>query len=250
MISGVVITLNEEKNIGACIDSMLTVCDEVVVLDSFSTDNTEQICRQKGVRFEQTQWKGYAATKNLANEMASFNYILSIDADERLNKELIKSINSLKKNGLKGVYSFNRLTNYCGSWVRHCGWYPDVKVRLFPKDQVKWKGDFVHEELTLEGLQETHIPGDLLHYSYYDKKDHRERADKYSALTAQKMHHAGKTCGPLKPYFSAIAKFLSVFFMKAGFLDGKAGWNIAIISAQSNVVKYKTLRELNRGKTK
>ncbi len=249
MISGVVITLNEEKNIGDCIDSMLKVCDEVLVLDSHSTDNTKQICLEKGVRFEQTDWKGYSVTKNLANDLATHNYILSIDADERLNDELVSSIKSLTKNNLNGVYSFNRLTNYCGSWVRHCGWYPDVKVRLFPKDKVKWEGDFVHEELTLDGLKQTHIKGDLLHYSYYDKKDHRARADKYSVLTAQKMHHAGKTCGPLKPYLSAIAKFFSVYFVKAGFLDGKAGWNIAMISAQSNVVKYKTLRELNREKS-
>lgn len=244
MISGVVITLNEERNIERCILSMQDVCDEIIVLDSFSTDNTKAICSRLNVRFIEKEWLGYSASKNYANNLASYPYILSIDADECLSKELIDSIKRHKGKGLNNVYSLNRLTNYMGTWVKHCGWYPDKKVRLFPKD-VEWEGAYVHEELNLKNYSVIELEGHLHHYSYYDTVDHRKRADKYSLLTAQKMNAKGKKAGALKPYLSAIAKFISVYFIKLGFLDGKAGWNIARISAASNIVKYKELRRLN-----
>lgn len=244
MISGVVITLNEERNIERCIQSMQGVCDEIIVLDSYSTDNTKAICEGLNVRFIEKEWLGYSASKNYANSLAKHDYILSIDADECLSEELKESIKHQKNNGLSGAYSLNRLTNYMGTWVKHCGWYPDKKVRLFPKD-VLWEGAYVHEELNLKDYSVQELNGKLHHYSYYDTKDHRARADKYSLLTAQKMNAKGKKAGPLKPYISAIAKFNSVYFIKLGFLDGKAGWNIARISALSNIVKYKELRRLN-----
>lgn len=244
MISGVVITLNEERNIERCIKSMQDVCDEIIVLDSYSTDTTKAICEDLNVRFIEKEWLGYSASKNYANSLAKHDYILSIDADECLSEELKDSIKQHKDKGLSNAYSLNRLTNYMGTWVRHCGWYPDKKVRLFPKD-VLWEGAYVHEELNLKDYSVQELSGELHHYSYYDTKDHRARADKYSVLTAQKMNAKGKKAGPLKPYISAIAKFISVYFIKLGFLDGKAGWNIARISAASNIVKYKELRRLN-----
>jgi len=243
-ISAVIITLNEERNIGRCIDSLKEIVDEIIVVDSFSTDKTKDICQDKGVEFYQTEWKGYSATKNYGNSLAKHAYILSIDADECLSETLA---NNLKNVDLSNEvsYAFNRLTNYCGSWVKHCGWYPDRKIRLFPKSKAIWTGDYVHEILEIKALKEAFVDGDLWHYSYYNRKEHRSRADKYSLLTAKKMHALGKTCSRLKPYLSAMGKFLSIYLLKLGILDRSAGWHIAIISAQSNVLKYKELLRLN-----
>lgn len=241
-----IITHNEEQNIGRALESLEGVADEVIVVDSYSTDHTKAICEQHKVRFESREWEGYAATKNYANSLAKYPYILSMDADEALSTELQDNILRTKRAGMEGNYSMNRLTNYCGSWIKHSGWYPDVKIRLFPKDKTKWSGEYVHEELVFsESMETKHLEGDLLHYSYYSTADHRARADKYSILTARKMHAAGKSADSLKPYLSAITRFLSMYIFKLGFLDGSAGFQIAWISAASNILKYKELRKLN-----
>ncbi|HTO37703.1 MAG TPA: glycosyltransferase family 2 protein [Brumimicrobium sp.] len=249
LLTSTIITLNEERNIGRCIDALKKVSDEIIVLDSFSTDRTVDICKEKGVRIEQRKWEGYSNSKNYLNQLATHEYIFSVDADEVLDEELIQEVARIKKEGFEGVYSVNRLTNYCGTWIRHSGWYPDVKTRIFPKSKSHWSGAFVHEELIIEGQPKPKLlAGHLLHYSYYSKTEHRARADKYSALTAQKMFHQGKRVGPLKPYVSALGRFVAMYFIKAGFLDGKAGFTIARISAQSNVFKYKELRRLQHEK--
>lgn len=244
-ISAVIITFNEERNIERCIRSLEGIADEVIVVDSFSRDDTPDICRELGAELVQVEWRGYKRTKNFANKLAKCDYILSIDADEALSVGLQKNIKAIKQSGLTSVYSFNRITNYCGTWIKYCGWYPDVKIRLFPKEGSRWEGEFVHEELTVpQQLPVVHLQGNLEHFSYYNTTEHRERADKYSVLTAEKLYHQGKTCSFLKPYLSAIGKMFGVYLIKKGFLDGKAGWQIARISAASNVVKYKELRRL------
>ena len=246
-LSVIIITKNEERNIGRAIDSVRNIADEVIVVDSYSTDGTKQICLEKRVRFELKHWEGYSATKNYANSLAQHNYIFSLDADEAVDPELEKAIRSAKKNGLAGTYTVNRKTNYCGKWIHHSGWYPDKKIRIFPKDKTKWSGEFVHEELEFsEAMPNTELAGHLEHYSYYNYAEHRARADKYSLLTAKKMHAKGKKAGLLKPYLSAAGRFISMYLLKLGFLDGKMGFKIAHISAQSNVLKYKELRRLNR----
>lgn len=246
LISVVIITFNEERNIKRCLDSIIDVADEIIVIDSFSTDKTQEICNNYPVRFIESEWKGYSESKNFGNIKCSYDYILSLDADEVISKDLKKSILEVKEEGLTGTYSFNRLTNYCGSWIKHSGWYPDEKIRIFPKEFSKWIGEYVHEELSFsKPLKNKLLNGDLLHYSYFNSKEHRERADKYSVLTAQKMHHMNKKASFIKPYVSAFARFISMYIFKLGFLDGIAGLKIAFISAQSNIVKYKTLIALN-----
>ena len=246
-ITATIITLNEERNIDRCIRSLKDVVDEIVVLDSNSTDNTEKICSEHGVVFQKRDWEGYSASKNYLNSLANFDYILSIDADESLDDELKKSILEIKKLNDPDVYTVNRLTNYCGKWIKHSGWYPDVKLRLFPKKGCYWEGEFVHEELVYPcNLKVEPLAGHLEHYSYYSFKEHRARADKYSTLTAKKMHKAGKTASVIKPYLSGLARFISMYFISGGFLDGKMGFKIAQISAQSNVFKYKELIRLNQ----
>jgi len=246
-LSVVIITYNEERNIGRALDSVKRIADEVIVVDSFSIDRTKEICESHKVKFVQTVWKGYSETKNYANSLAENNYIFSLDADEAVDKILEKIILAKKHEGLKGLYTLNRKTNYCGKWINHSGWYPDKKIRIFPKNKTKWVGEFVHEELQFsEGMNEVDLPGHLEHYSYYNYIEHRARADKYSLLTAKKMAAAGKKAGVLKPYLSAMGRFISMYIFKLGFLDGKMGFKIAQISAQSNTVKYKELRKLNR----
>lgn len=247
-LSAVIITRNEARNIERCLASLVGVADEVIVLDSGSTDETEALCRSFDfVRFFVREWAGYSAAKNYANQLATHAYLLSIDADEALSPELKKSLLREKERGFSGVYGLNRRTNYCGTWIRYSGWYPDYKIRIFPKAQARWTGEYVHEELTYEpSLPEKALQGDLLHYSYYTHAEHRTRADRYSWLTAQKMRAAGKKASFLKPYLSAVARFVSMYFLKLGFLDGYAGWKIATISARSNHYKYASLRRLNK----
>lgn len=245
-ISATIITLNEERNIERCISSLKGIADEVIVLDSNSTDKTEEICKKHEVRFVKRHWEGYAASKNFLNSLATSNYILSIDADEAIDAELKEEILKIKNEVNPQVYSLNRMTNYCGKWIKHSGWYPDVKARIFPKEGSFWDGEFVHEELIFPStLKVIQLKGHLEHYSYYDFVGHRERADKYSVLTAKKMNKAGKKASFLKPYLSGFARFFSMYCIKTGFLDGKMGFKIAQISAQSNVFKYKELRRLN-----
>lgn len=246
-LSAVIITLNEERNIGRCINALLDVADEIIVLDAFSTDKTVAICLELGAKVEQREWKGYSDAKNYVNDLTSFDYIFSVDADEVVDAELKNNILVEKEKGFNGTYNVNRLTNYLGTWIKHSGWYPDIKTRIFPKHGSKWQGEFVHETLKLSDRNGTKLlSGHLEHFSYYSLADHRERADKYSILTARKQFSAGKRATIVKPYLSAIGRFLSMFLLKLGFLDGKKGFYIAKISASSNVVKYKELRRLSR----
>lgn len=248
-ISVIIITLNEERNIRRCLESVTTIADEIIVLDSFSTDMTESICKEFNVTFVKREWAGYAQSKNYANSLASHNYILSLDADEALSPELQRAIENKKAQGLDGIYKINRLTNYCGKWIKHSGWYPDIKPRLFPKASCRWEGEFVHETLTCaKNLSSQLLEGHCYHYSYYSYADHRQRADKYSVLTAKKMAANGKKASAIKPYISAIGRFISMYLLRLGFLDGWMGFKIAQISALSNIVKYQELRRLNHAK--
>jgi (heptosyl)LPS beta-1,4-glucosyltransferase len=245
-LSVVIITFNEERNIAACLDAVADLSDDIVIVDSLSTDRTEEICSSyPNVNFVKREWQGYSKTKNYANSLAKHSYILSLDADEVLSPELKKSIQQIAH--FDAVYEFSRLTNYCGSWVHHCGWYPDRKIRIFPKEGSYWEGDFVHETLVVpEGLPVVLLKGDLWHYSYHSLQDHYNQIEKYSTLHAEKMKHEGKKPSMIKEYISPAFKFFRTYFLELGFLDGKAGFDIARISAKAVRLKYKKLKALYR----
>jgi len=245
-ISVVIITHNEERNIGRCLDSVALIADEIVVVDSGSTDRTAEICEQYKVKFHRQSWLGYSEQKNLADGLATHDWILSLDADEALSSGLREELLQLKKNPIAGAYTVNRLTNYCGKWIHHCGWYPDKKVRLFPKNGSRWQGT-IHEQLLLpNGIAMHGLKNDLEHYSYYTKGEHLERVHKYAKLKAEQMHKAGKTASSLKGTMSAWSRFIGMYFFKLGFLDGAAGWQICNISAKAAKLKYTYLNALNK----
>ncbi|MFM7681166.1 MAG: glycosyltransferase family 2 protein [Bacteroidota bacterium] len=246
-LSAVIITFNEEKNIERCLKSLQNVADEIIVVDSFSTDQTEAICQSFNVQFHKMEWEGYSKTKNKAQSLANSEYVISVDADECLDEQLIREISEIKKTGFNGIYELNRLTNYCGSWIHHSGWNPDWKIRIYPKSRVKWNDAIVHEELMVPtDLKMNQLKGRLHHYSYFSKSQHRLKADQYSKLTALKYAEQGRKCYFFTPFLSAVSRFLSMYILKLGFLDGKAGWNIAKISAESNAFKYRELRRLTK----
>lgn len=245
-VSAVIITHNESANIARCLEALVDVVDEIVVMDSFSTDDTAKICERYPVRFFQQEWQGYSATKNKANQLATHDYILSVDADEVLDEKLQQSVLKERTARLSGAYIVNRKTNYCGHWVRFGGWYPDRKVRLFSKSGARWEGDFVHETLVLkDDIRVVQLDGHLLHYSYHTLDDHRGRIQKYARLHAQKMATDGKSTSSIKAIFSAGWKFLQVYFFKLGLLDGGAGWNIARFSARAVFLKHRLLMDIH-----
>lgn len=248
-ISAVIITFNEERNIARCIESLLPVMDEIIIIDSFSTDNTKEICSAYPVKFIENNWLGYSQTKNFGNSLATFNFIFSIDADEALSESLQQEILTLKKGKLNGVYKVNRLTNYCGKWIYHSGWFPDWKIRLFPKEFSKWNNAIVHEELEFShSLPEEKFQSVLEHYSYFSHEQHQQKADNYSLLTAKKYFNQKKKSMFFSPCLSGLSRFISMYIIKFGFLDGYSGFVIAKISAKSNFLKYKELNRLYREK--
>ena len=245
-LSVVIITLNEETNIARCIESVRDVADEILVMDSYSTDRTEDICREMGARFLQNKWEGYSGQKNYANSMAQYDHILSIDADEALSDALRIAILHLKENWKYDGYFMNRMTNYCGKWIRHGSWYPDRKLRLFDRTKGTWRG-VIHENFELEDNKNIgFIWGDLLHYSFYNIAEHVKQANHFTDITAEQAYLKGKGAGILKIFFSPIFKFIRDYFFLGGFLDGYYGFVVAQISANATFLKYVKLKQLYR----
>lgn len=245
-ISAIIITFNEEKNIERCLNSIKNIADEIIVVDSFSVDRTREICKSFNVKFIEKKWEGYSATKNFANSLATKDYILSIDADEEISEDLFQSIRCIKTKPEADAYSMNRLTNYCGKWIHHSGWYPDTKIRLWKKNLVEWQG-IVHEKaVILNSEKVSHLNGNLLHYSYYSIEEHKIQAQKFSSLSAMDYYENNKNASIANLIFSPIIKFLKDYIFNLGFLDGYYGFIICKISAKATLNKYLTLRNLHK----
>lgn len=247
-LSAVIITLNEERNIGRCIDSLVDIADEILVMDSGSTDRTEAICKEKGVRFLYNKWEGYIKQKNHANGLAEHPMILSIDADEALSGELADSIRKIKGAYKADGYIMPRLSNYCGKWIRHGSWYPDRKLRLFHRDKFVWGGERIHENVISldENPVTENISGDLLHYSYYNISDHIAQANHFTNMTAELAFDKGKRAGMIKLILNPWVKFIKDYLIKGGFRDGYYGYIVCRISAQATFMKYAKIRQLQK----
>ena len=243
-LSVVVITFNEAANIGRCLGALGDVADEVLVVDSFSTDNTVEICRTHGARVVQNAFAGYVEQKNFATAQAQFNYVLQLDADEVLTDELRQSIRQTKANWQHAAYSLARRTNYCGHWVRHGGWYPDRKLRLYDRRLGRWEGLLLHERYTVApGHTAGRLAGDALHYSYYSIAQHVSQLNKFTSITAQERALKGKTRVTLfHLLLKPLWKFVHGYFLRLGFLDGFAGLCIAGISAWGVFLKFAKLK--------
>lgn len=246
-ISVVIITLNEEKYIGRCINSVKEFADEVLVVDSFSTDKTEKIATQKGARFIQHTFEDYVKQHEYADKQASNDHILSIDADEEVSESLSRSILGVKKYWKHDAYTMNRMTNYCGRWIKHSGWYPDTKLRLYDRKKGKWVGRKIHERYAMQaGTTRGHLKGDILHYSFSSISGHVLQANKFTDLTAQAAFEVGKKSSWIKMLFSPILKFIRDYVFNLGFMDGYYGFVICRISAYATFLKYTKLKELNK----
>ncbi len=245
-LSAVIIANNEGHQIATCIEALQKVTDDIVLVDSGSSDDTIEIAKSLGARVFEYGWKGYSQNKNFGNEQAHSNWILSIDADEILSEDLIESIHKLKFLENE-VYEFDRANHFCGQWIKYCGWYPDWKVRIFNRKQVKWSGDFVHETLTIPvTFKRIRLTGKLLHYSYENDKDHLDRIERYSQLSAEKMLSKGEPINYVKMYGSPVFRFIRTYLLKLGFMDGKAGWTISKRNAYMVYKKYQKLKWLHQ----
>lgn len=248
-ISVVIITYNEERNIRRCLESVMPIADEIIVVDSLSTDRTEQICAELGVQFVKQKFLGYIEQKNYALKFAENEYVLSLDADEALSDELKNSLLEVKNNFSTQGYTMNRLTNYCGKWVRHCGWYPDRKLRLFNHKLGKWGGINPHDEFKFTQNEDIkHLQGDLLHFSYYTIDDHYKQVEKFTDIAAKAYFDNGKKAYLLKLWISPVVKFIRDYVFLLGFMDGVTGLRICYISAMATYMKYYKLRKMIKGK--
>ena len=245
-ISAVIITKNEEAAIGRCLESISWV-DEIVVLDSGSTDETVGIARSKGAKvFTSAEWPGFGIQKNRALELATGDWILSIDADERVTPELAAEIRSMvTSSNPKPGYEMPRLSSYCGRYMRHSGWWPDYVTRLVQRGRGRFSPSLVHERMEVDGpvgrLKHT-----LMHDSFQTLEQVLDKVNRYSSLSAQQMAASGRQGGVLTAIVHGLGAFIRTYVFKAGFLDGREGLMLAVSNAEGAYYKYVKLFLLNR----
>jgi glycosyltransferase involved in cell wall biosynthesis len=259
-ISATIITLNEEANIQRALES-LGWADEIIVVDSGSTDRTVEIARRFTDRVIVKDWPGYSAQKNFAADQASNDWIFSLDADEELSPQLVSEIATLKgpvdagpatrpHSSVYGPanvdgYEMPRLCQYMGRWIKHSGWYPDYKLRLYNRKSGCWKGEFVHESVKVKG-QVRNLQGDLLHYTVRSASEHHQRMDRYTTLAAEELQKKGKRASTFSLLFSPVTAFIRSYIFRLGLLDGIPGLAIAYFAAHYAFLKQVKLLEMGR----
>ncbi len=250
--SVVIITFNEEKNIERCLQSVENIADEIVVVDSFSTDATRQICLNYGVRFIEHAFEGYIEQKNFALAQATNDYVLCLDADEAVDGVLQQSILAAKHAGFTcHAYEMGRSNYFCGRWIKHGAWYPDRKTRLVNRQKARWDGINPHDKIIMQaGATLQRLPGDILHYTYYSLEELVTQGNRFTTIQANAMFASGKKANFLKLYISPLTAFVNGYFLKMGFLDGYDGFIIAKSVAYNTILKYAKLKQLwqNKGK--
>lgn len=246
-LSVVIICFNEERNIGRCIDSVKIIADEILILDSYSTDQTVSIAESKGAVVRQEPFKGFIEKKNKAVELAAHDFVLSLDADEALDSVLSESILFAKNHFASRAYGMNRCSNYCGKFIRHGSWYPDSKIRLFDRKIAHWGGTNPHDRIVLMGkIPVAHLKGDILHYSYNTISEHVIQNNKLSTLAAESLFAKGKKTGIFNIIVRPAWAFFQSYFVRAGFLDGFFGLVIAIQISQMTFLKHVKLYILHK----
>ena len=250
-LSVAIITLNEERNIERCIRSVQPVADEIVVVDSYSTDRTKEICEHLNVTFIEHPFEGYVEQIKYTLTQVTYDYVLTIDADEVVSDQLAAAIQTVKNHWTHDGYTFNRLNNYCGTWIRHSGWYPDRKLRLYDRRKGTWAGLNPHYSFKLQAdARAKHLKGDLLHYTYYSVEEHLTQLNKFSSLGAEEYYHRRKKVIPvihlvIYPCFA----FINRYIFRLGFLDGTMGYVVCRSTAQAKYLKYLKLYQLKRYQT-
>jgi glycosyltransferase involved in cell wall biosynthesis len=246
-LSVFIIALNQEANIGPCLESV-SFADEIVVVDTGSTDRTVELARAYTDRVIDAPWEGFGRTKNYALDQARGDWVFSLDTDERVSPALREEILAVvRADGPLNGYRVPRKNYFCGRWIRHLGWYPDYTLRLFRRGQGRFRDREVHEEVVVAGPVGT-LTTPLDHYSYLSVSEYVTRMDRYARLAAQELAKAGRRPYPgelfVRPFFS----FLHLYFIRLGFLEGTPGYTLAVLMSMYKFLKYYYLRELARGR--
>lgn len=246
-ISATIVAFNEERNIARAIRSLRLgegCVDEIVVVDSGSSDSTREIAASLGARVIREKWRGYAAQKNFAAASAAYDWILSIDADEELTPELAAEIAALKQRTPQyDAWTMPRLAHYMGRWIRHSGWYPDRKIRLYRRERAQWQGEYVHESVQTSGTT-GELKNDLLHFTCDSLGQHLRTIDRYTSLAAQAAVATGKPIPFHRLVVDPPWTFVRSYFVQRGFLDGAHGFVIAAMAGFYTFMKYAKAREL------
>lgn len=246
-LSVIIITFNEEANIGRCIRSVKNLADEIIVLDSGSTDRTVAIAKSLAATIHQLPFKGYIEQKNYAMQLAAYDHILSLDADEALDDTLAASIVKVKRQLHGKAFSMNRCTNFCGRFLRHGLWYPDRKIRLFDRRIAKWGGLNPHDKIIVQkDIPVQHLAGDILHYPFNSLEDHAHRNNRISSIAAGSLYKTGQRSSWYKILVHPAWAFINGYFLRFGFLDRFEGLSFAVNTAHQVFLKYCKLYQLQK----
>ncbi len=244
-ISVILITKNEASNIRPCLESASWV-DEIVVVDSGSTDDTVSICREIGAKVYECDWPGFGMQKNRALGYATKEWVLSLDADERITPELRSEIEAIMRaKQSSDAYLVPRLSNYCGRFMRHSGWYPDLLPRLFKRGTAHFSDDLVHERLIVEG-ETGELHGMLLHYAFDDLEEVLHKVNQYSSAGAKMMQQRGRKSSLTGAVVRGVWAFMRTYVLRGGIFDGREGFMLAVSNAEGTYYRYLKLMQLNR----
>jgi glycosyltransferase involved in cell wall biosynthesis len=246
-ISVIIITKDEADNIRDCLESVAWA-DEIIVVDSGSNDATVEICRELGAQVHEHDWPGFGIQKNRALSYATHEWVFAIDADERVTSELQSQIINATNGSSEDGYYVPRLSQFCGRFIRHSGWYPDYVLRLFKRTKGRFSDDMVHERVILEG-HAGRLSSPLLHYSYLNEEDVQRKTEQYAKAGAMQMLRSGKAVSRIDGPLRAGWAFFRTYCLRLGFLDGIAGFNIALMNARTTYIKYNQLKVLRSAKS-
>ena len=242
MISTIIVAKNEARKISRCIKAALQVSTEVIVIDTGSTDETVLVSEKSGAIVHRLDWQGYGVTKNLGMQFAKFDWILSLDADEVMDADLIQAIKNLELKDSEQVFELQRITNLGGKWIKHSGWYPDKIARLFHKDIASWTDSPVHEKLQfIQKVKIQVLTGHLWHFSYDSLEDLNAKTLLYAKLNAEKRRQRGKKATFYSGNIDPWVKALKMLFILGGWMDGKAGWHLAMNGYRNKRLEHEYL---------